>query len=142
MYNPLLVFLDPVLRPVSRTRWLCLLLLVTLVAALLYLGSRPGIEVVIPSPPWDKLAHLVVFGGFAALGWVVLGARSYLGPVLIVAGIGLVDETLQHFSPGRTADAGDIAADLVGAIIAMLILAALRSQSLRRFPGGVLPASR
>ena len=73
------MFLYPFLRPANRTRALCVLLLVTLVTAMLFLGSRPGIEDVIPNPPWDKLAHMVAFGGFAALAWVAMGGPPRLG---------------------------------------------------------------
>lgn len=136
MFKPLLIFLDPVLKPVDRTRVLCLLLLVSLVTAMLYFGSRPYIHVVIPNPPWDKLAHLLAFGGFAALAWVVLGARSYLGPILVTCVIGLMDEGMQYYSPGRTADVTDIGADLVGAMVALLVLRVLKAKVYNPgFPG-------
>ena len=132
MFKPFVLFLDPVLQPADRTRFLCLLLLVSLVTAMLFFGSQPGAEAVIPAPPWDKLAHLFVFGGFAALGWVVLGARSYLGPVLLTGIIGLMDEGMQYYAPGRTADITDIVADLIGATMALLVLKLLRDQAIRQ----------
>jgi VanZ family protein len=80
---------------------------------------------VIPNPPWDKLAHLIVFGGYAGLAWVVLKGASQLVPVLVAGLISLLDEVMQYYSPGRTADFRDIVADLMGALIVVLVLKAL-----------------
>jgi VanZ family protein len=129
MLQPLAVYLDPLLRPSERTRWLCLLLLLTLATTMLLLGSRPGIEAAIPSPPWDKLAHLVAYGGFAALSWVVLKGRTWWGPVTVAVVIGLLDEGMQYYHPARSADARDLIADLTGALIAVLVLQLLRAAS-------------
>src|SRR5690606_11892121 len=119
--QPLLTFLDPLLRPTDRMRWLCLLLLVTLVSAMLFMGSRPGVEVIIPNPPWDKVAHLMAYGGFATLTWVFLRGTSFLGPLAVVGMIGLLDEAMQYYSPSRTADLQDIVADLAGGLLAVLV---------------------
>jgi VanZ family protein len=113
--HAVLTLLDPLLRPAERTRWVCLLLLVTLVATMLFLGSRPGIEVVIPQPPWDKVAHLFTFGGYAALAWVSLKGASQVFPILVAGLISLMDEGMQYYSPGRSSDFSDILADLTGA---------------------------
>ena len=86
MPQTLLMFLDRFLQPSERMRWFCLMLLVSLVTAMLLIGSRPGAEVIIPNPPWDKLAHLVAYGGFATLAWVFLGGGSTFGP-LAAAGL-------------------------------------------------------
>jgi hypothetical protein len=129
-----LTLLDPLLRPADRTRWLCLLLLAMLVTTMLYLGSRPGIGVFIPQPPWDKLAHLVTFGGYAALAWVGLKGASEVLPILVVGLISLMDEGMQHFSPGRSSDPRDILADLAGALVAVLVLKWLHNAAGRRRP--------
>ena len=125
----LLLFLDPLLQPTERARILCLLLLVTLVTAMLYAGSQPVFQIVIPNPPWDKLAHATAFGGFAALAWVVLGARSSSGAIMVAFVIALMDEGMQYYTPGRTADVTDIVADLTGAIMAMLMLRLLKARA-------------
>jgi VanZ family protein len=136
MLQSLVIFLDPLLRPSGRTRWLCLLLLLTLATTMLLMGSRPGIEAVIPSPPWDKLAHLVAFGGFASLAWVVLKGNSQAWPVAVAGLIALMDEGMQYYSPGRSADVRDLVADLTGALLAVLVLKFLRgiATSRRRLP--------
>ena len=122
MFHAFIQFLSPLLQPVPRTRGLFLLLLVTLVTAMLYFGSQPQIQTVIPSPPWDKVAHMTVFGGFTAIAWVALGGRSWFGPVLVAFVIALLDEGMQYYAPGRSADVSDIVADLVGGIVALLVL--------------------
>lgn len=131
MIKPLLAFLDPLLQPADRIRMLCLLMLMTLVTAMLYGGAQSGIEAMIPTPPWDKLAHMVAFGGFAALAWVVMGAQLHVRPILVAGVISLVDEGLQHYTPGRTADPSDIVADLAGATAAILLLRLLRMHAMR-----------
>jgi VanZ family protein len=86
----------------------------------------------IPSPPWDKLAHLAAFGGFAALSWVVFKGTSQAGPIAVVALISLMDEGMQYYSPGRSADFRDIVADLTGAVLAILVLKFLQTMASRR----------
>ncbi len=127
MSQSLLALLDPFLKPTERIRWYSLLLLLSLVTVMLFIGSRPGVEVIVPNPPWDKVAHLIAYGGFATLAWIFLGGRSTLGPVAVVALIGLMDETMQYYSPGRSADFRDIVADLSGALLAVLVLRILQA---------------
>ena len=129
MLQPALILLDPLLRPAERTRWLCLLLLVALVTTMLFIGSRPGIEAAIPTPPWDKIAHFVVFGGFATMAWIVMRGGSEAGPIAVAGLISLMDEGMQYYSPGRTAAFADIVADLAGALLAVLVLRFLQASS-------------
>lgn len=128
MLTSILTRLGPLLHPTNRVRLHCLLLLVALVSALLYLGSRPYISVVFPYLPWDKLMHATAYGAFAALGWVAMGGRFQIGPVLLVGVIGLMDEAMQHYTPGRTADFRDIVADLIGGLVVVLVLKRLQAQ--------------
>lgn len=85
---------------------------------------------------WDKLNH---FAAYAVGGWLAAGAlrasRHTASPseivglaVLLVATFGLLDETLQTITPGRTgADVLDWIADLLGALTgALLSLRTLR----------------
>jgi hypothetical protein len=128
MNQPVATCLTWIYEPSDRVRRRCLLLLIALVSTMLYLGSRPGIGVIFPYLPWDKLVHAIAYGGYAILGWVVMAGRSLPGPVLLAGAIGLLDEWVQYYSPGRTADVRDILADLVGAMLAVLVLKALRPQ--------------
>ena len=78
--------------------------------------------------PHEVLFHLsqfAVFGLFAYrllyfhLGW----SYQYLAPlvILISAGYGILDEYHQSFVPGRDASVDDVVADVVGAVLAMVI---------------------
>lgn len=107
-------------------RWSAGLLCAALVVAMFWLGSQPGASAVIPSPPWDRLLHFVVYGGYATLAWIAFGGRRWLPAVLVAVAIGLLDEGLQALAPGRTADWTDIAADVAGAVVAVAVLGALR----------------
>ena len=66
----------------------------------------------------DKLVHVTMYG---VLAW--LTARAFDLPVMraaivafaVVATFGALDEWHQRFVPGRTTDAADLVADIVGA---------------------------
>jgi VanZ family protein len=77
----------------------------------------------------DKLFHFIVFGFLA-----ILMARSfkksklkffnkyYLILAIILTGLyGVIDEYHQYFVPGRFSTVGDWAADLLGAIVFILV---------------------
>ena len=120
------LFFDPLIEPPDSLRRLCLLLLVTLVTVMLYSGHQPGIQAVLLHPPWDKVAHMVVYGCFAGLAWVASGARQRLLALAAVLVIGLMDEAMQYYTPGRTADVMDLVADLAGGALALALLVRLR----------------
>ena len=123
----------PLLNPPRRLRVLALILFAALAANLFYHGAQPYAVGLIP-PPWDKLAHLFVFGGFAGLTWVALGGVSlanWLAPLAAVV-VGLADEFWQGFHPGRSVDVKDVVADLVGGVLVVLVLAWLRRSVVRR----------
>ena len=117
-------------------RWLRLAaaaLALVLAANLFYHGAQPYAVGLFPSP-WDKLVHLAFFGGMAGLAWIVLGGRgagAHLGAIGIAVGVGLLDEVAQLRLPGRSVDATDFAADLVGAALAVLLLLAMRARRQR-----------
>lgn len=105
-------------------------LLVALAANLFYHGAQPY-AVGLIQPPWDKLAHAVLFGGVAGLAWVALGGRGRiadLGAFVVAAGIGAIDEAVQSLLPGRSVDAVDLVADVVGAALAVWLLRTLRAR--------------
>jgi len=121
--------LAAILHPAAPLRVGAGLLCLALVVAMFWLGSQPGASALIPTPPWDRLLHFVVYGGYATLAWIAFGGRRWLPALLVAAAIGLADEGLQSLAPGRTADWTDIAADIAGAVTAVVVLGALR----RRF---------
>ena len=93
---------------------------VALAARALYiLGAQPVAVGLIPSP-WDKLAHLLVFGMVGAAAGVASGKRGWLMALYCVAGatmVGTMDELHQAFLPGRAASWPDLAADLIGGLL-------------------------
>ena len=120
--------LATLVQPPVVVRWGAGLLCLVLVVTMFWLGSQPNAPDFIPTPPWDRLLHFVVYGGYATLAWIASGGRWPAG-VLVAFAIGLADEGLQSLEPGRTADWTDIAADVAGAFVAVGVLGALR----RRF---------
>lgn len=90
------------------------------VLGLLTLGRAPGAGSLFASP-WDKFAHIAVFGGLAFL--LVSGFRGarLLLCFSLVGLAGMVDEAHQWFIPGRHADWGDFAADVFAAAMGVLI---------------------
>lgn len=101
-----------------------------LCAALIALGSlTPGSEM--PATlPWDKFNHFVGYAGLAGL--VGLGGLSLWRTLIAVVLYGIAIEYLQIVVPGRTGgDWMDIFANTLGALTAVLLLAALRRYWLR-----------
>ncbi len=72
----------------------------------------------------DKVAHLLVYGLLATLVARNLPAerRVWLA-ILAVSFFGVTDEWHQSFTPGRSAEVADWAADTVGAVIAAVLYA-------------------
>ncbi len=94
-------------------------------ALIWWLSSIP-IELPLPSIPWrDKAAHVIEYGILAVLvaravrgTWPALShARALLLAVAITAGWGYLDEMHQAFVPGRDANAFDLLADVIGALL-------------------------
>ena len=92
-----------------------------IVFCLFWLGSKPYAGQLF-LPPWDKFAHVAVYGALAVLLWIGTGARDPLGVVVAVLMVGVLDELHQAALPGRTADLADIFADACGIGIAFLLL--------------------
>ena len=84
------------------------------------------------TPPWYRQVFYRMvalsglkpnsYGGFGALAWIVFASKSLIWPVFMVAIIGFMDETMQYFTPGRSADVLDLVADISGAVLAVLLL--------------------
>ncbi len=89
-----------------------------------------------PSYQTDKLEHIIVFGLIAAL---LARARllTRFGPsgayaiLVLVSGFGFADELHQNFTPGRSMDAFDWAADTLGAALGVALY--VRWPRFRRF---------
>ena len=96
------------------------LCVVAMVAALFIGGAQP-VAVGSVSAPWDKLAHALFFFVF-----VMLLRLSFTVPLWLMAGaavvVGAVDELHQLFLPGRTPGLDDWLADVVGVVLAVMII--------------------
>ena len=122
--------LRAVLFPPRWMRMLALLAFVFVAANLFWHGAQPY-AVGLVSAPWDKLAHLTLFGGFGGTAWVMLGGGRPTADVLVPMAaiiVGLADEFAQSFNPGRVVGLGDLAADAIGAVLAVATLALLRER--------------
>ena len=110
-------------------RFFSLLAAAVIVIALFTLGEKPYAGSLFPAP-WDKLAHISVYGTIAILVWIGTGGRAFAegrahraGAVaLFVLAIGLLDELHQVGIPGRSADVADLVADAVGICVAFYLL--------------------
>jgi len=119
------------MNPPRALRIGCILLAVVTTANLFYLGAKPFAVGLFPEP-WDKLAHLVVFGAISTLLWIgAAGRMPAWAIVLVVAAIGALDELHQATLPGRNADIYDFMTDVIAAVVALIVLHFLRGSHVR-----------
>lgn len=101
-------------------RKIYLAFLVLWVALTFSLTSIPNLEVDVPLPHADKVAHFGFYGvmGLLCALWRRESGRAARGAVLtallFVAVVGAVDEIHQHWIPGRSMDLFDWVADTTG----------------------------
>jgi len=103
------------LRRAPLLQFLCLLLATAVIFQLFYLGSQPFAAGLIP-PPWDKLAHLVVYSAITALLWIGTGGSTPALVIMAVIAVGALDELHQANLPGRDAALGDFLVDVCAGI--------------------------
>jgi VanZ family protein len=118
-FQPFLSTVAPLWRAIS------IVLAAIIVFDLFYLGSHPYAAGLFPAH-WDKLAHLATYAGLTALLWIGAGGRMSFTVIAAVIVIGGLDELHQAGIPGRDADIGDFAVDVlagVGAGALMLLYA-------------------
>jgi VanZ like family len=78
--------------------------------------------------------HLPEYGIAAWLAWraivplVPAPFPSYATAALLAAAIGLGDELLQAITPGRVYDIRDVAMNALGAVLGMVVIAAVRAE--------------
>jgi VanZ family protein len=86
----------------------------------------------------DKLIHIGIYAVLAFLAWRSFrhqrlfrrAAASSLFWTVTFAGLfGIADEIHQIFTPGRSADPGDILADIAGALIWVIVALFLKRRS-------------
>ena len=108
-------------------RSLCFVLAAAVTFHLFYLGAQPFAAGLTP-PPWDKLAHVLVYSALTALLWAGMGGRMPLVVVATVTSIGALDELHQASLPGRSADASDLLTDAGAAVGTAAVLLMLRAR--------------
>lgn len=91
-------------------------------------GTFQGIGLDIINQYIRALAHVMEFGGLGLM--IMLGCflskfpkKYYIRLTLIWGTLtAFTDETIQHFSPGRTCDIVDIGKDLTGIILSLIVV--------------------
>lgn len=131
--------------PPAESRWRRFLLYH--LPALLYAGGiifvsslrnlrPPDIDI----PQLDKVIHfseyaifaLLIFRSFYHSGREPNLRRSLFLSALFVSFFALLDETYQHFVPGRHSDWRDFAVDILGAVIVLSLLGLYRNRKKRK----------
>ena len=95
-------------------------LVVMAATALFALARQPAVSGMFATP-WDKLAHLIYFGGMAGALRLALPSCGALWLFALFAAVGAADEIHQIFIPGRQAGLDDFAADVLGAALGLVI---------------------
>ena len=101
---------------------------IAFVVVLFVEGAKPVAVGLFP-PPWDKLAHIVAFGGLATLIELALSPPTWLFFALPLA-VSAADEVHQMFLPGRSAGLDDWLAGAVGITLAWWVLRHTRVRQL------------
>ncbi len=98
-------------------------------------GTLFPAEMIVKSGLWsfDKAIHMVGFGGLTGLIWLHLkriggtGRSLYIWALVWGIGAGAIIELLQYLIPvNRSAEWGDLLADAIGSILALIILRIFR----------------
>lgn len=111
------------LKLIAAAGWTLLLLLGTLLPATWMPESLPSDDD-FSIPHMDKIAHVVLFGGFGFLWTAVAGPRGRTWPILAGGVLLAIGTELGQGLPfiGRTTDASDLLADLVGLGLGVALL--------------------
>ena len=111
-----------------QRRWVAITWTIIIFILLAMPGSLIPKEQGFTIPYFDKLVHIILFGGFVLL-WSFYFSKKKLGPkkltrlffiIFIIAcvyGIGM-EYVQKYFIPGRDYDQEDIIADMIGAALA------------------------
>lgn len=101
---------------------------VAIVIGLFWVGTKQVAVGLFPDP-WDKVAHFATFGLIAALLWLSLLRDHPFIVIAVVTLIGMADELHQHYLPGRSANMGDLAVDMLSAALIVALLGYLQRPS-------------
>ncbi|HHB76948.1 MAG TPA: VanZ family protein [Desulfobulbus sp.] len=104
--------------------------MILVMGAIFFLSSQPGDTLSLPEiPNLDKLLHAGIYGVLAATTMFAVQenskhVRPYMVGVFVILFCllyGVSDEWHQSFVPGRTPSIFDIAADIVGAVVVVVL---------------------
>lgn len=116
-----------------RMRWLgALLFLFTL---MVLLGAIPGQANALSDQFGDKTLHLAAYTVLGALcyrSWIASCTQRAILTLLVIAVLGLVDESIQYTLPYRSASLTDWCFDLLAALIAVVSLLLLENRTTLR----------
>ena len=115
---------DPKSAASERLRWLLFpqLAAVITITWLAYLQRIPSFIMVFPH--MDKVMHFLLLGAITFFAELWLRDRRVFGipmSIAVPATLAGIEEGLQHFSPHRTMDVGDLICDLAGMTLAFLL---------------------
>lgn len=100
----------------------------------LFVLTHIPIKIRVPVTNWDKAAHVVAYAGLSFLLACVLSRPDRSAIRLCVAVLamalfyGAADELIQALIPGRTADWKDWLADVLGAVIGLVVFRVFTSR--------------
>ena len=107
-------------HPSYNVRLLAALSLALLLGNLFYHGQQPyAVDLI--RPPIDKLVHLILFTSIGALLWIAAGGRRVFVVLGVAVLLGVLDESVQWLSPGRSAEWLDLLADTIGAVLGVWV---------------------
>ena len=100
----------------------------------------PTVPIVSAIPNFDKFIHFVLYGVEAFLLYQAVlwpgRSRFSLGRVLALVGAmavwAMADETHQAWIPGRSMEAGDVAADVTGAVVGAVLASGISGRRVSR----------
>ena len=108
--------------------YLLLLFFVIMISA----GSVPGQATHLSAHVHDKLLHFLAYGLMSILSFQsIIGSRiaRILFSLLLIASLGLIDESIQYFLPYRNASLTDWCFDIAAAVVVTFFLGLRHSES-------------
>lgn len=91
------------------------------IIALFVGGSQPYAGSLF-TPPWDKVVHIIFYGGMLVLAKLAYPHTPLWKLVVGVLMVGALDEVHQMFVPGRRPGWDDYGADIIGIALSTIVL--------------------
>ena len=98
------------------------LVLFTAMLLLLFIGGSQPVAVNLFPAPWDKLVHCITFGAMLIIASLAFPKIKPAYLLVIIITIGALDEIHQIYLPGRSPGFDDLAADLAGGLLAVVLI--------------------